>query len=365
MHDTHAREETRMTSERPLKGWKILVPRGGSWGGDVADAVRARGAFPIVAPLINFASPRDEDAPKLQTALEELAAGRFDWLAVTSATAVDVMHSMGAIVPERTLVAAVGETTAAALTAAGYRVDFVPTHDNSAKGLLVEWPEAARGMPPINVLWLRSEVAKPVLSDGLLRRGHSVDSVIAYRTVGVPAAESIRYDIRNSRIRAMLVTSGSVAEQIITQFGELPAEIRLAAIGPRTAKDARELGLRIDVVAQERSVASLLDGIEWLARGMEMPVTSAIDLSELHALQSEAVLHAELGDAGASGDGTNGATALTLGSDEPDVDPDADAIDGKKSQRMPWFRRRVVRDPAHDIPVVDEPRPAQRKDDEA
>lgn len=356
-----------MTFERPLKGWKILVPRGGSWGGDVADAVRARGAFPIVAPLINFASPRDEDAPKLQTALEELAAGRYDWLAVTSATAVDVMHSMGAVLPERTLVAAVGETTAAALTAAGYRVDFVPNHDNSAKGLLVEWPEAQRGKPPIKVLWLRSEVAKPVLSDGLVRRGHSVESVIAYRTVGVPAAESIRYDIRNSRIRAMLVTSGSVAEQILNQFGEMPGEIRLAAIGPRTAKDARELGLRIDVVAQERSVASLLDGLEWLARGAEMPVTSAIDLSELRALETEAALDAEIDGANLNApaaQATSGASSAASESDEPDVDPDADAVDGKKSHRMPWFRRRAFHDPAHEIPVVDEPRPAQRKDDE-
>ena len=48
--------------DAPLKGWKILVPRGGVWGGDVAEAVRARSAFPITAPLINFASPNEDDS---------------------------------------------------------------------------------------------------------------------------------------------------------------------------------------------------------------------------------------------------------------------------------------------------------------
>ncbi|WP_424466177.1 uroporphyrinogen-III synthase [Pseudoclavibacter helvolus] len=273
--------------DAPLKGWKILVPRGGVWGGDVAEAVRARSAFPITAPLINFASPNESDSRILAEKIRLLESGHYNWVAVTSATAADVMHSLGVKVPDHTLIAAVGETTAASLTTAGYRVDFVPTHDNSAKGLLLEWAEAARHQPPISVLWLRSEVARPTLAEGLARRGHLVDSVVAYRTVGVPAAESIQYDIRNSRIRAILVTSGSVAEQVDKQFSPIPDEIYIAAIGPRTAKDARQLGLRVDVVAKQRSVASLLDGLEWLASGSDMPVTEAIDLKALRAFEAE------------------------------------------------------------------------------
>lgn len=272
--------------DAPLKGWKILVPRGGVWGGDVAEAVRARSAFPITAPLINFASPNEDDSRLLSEKIRLLESGHYNWIAVTSATAADVMHSLGVKVPDHTLIAAVGETTAASLTTAGYRVDFVPTHDNSAKGLLLEWAEAARHQPPISVLWLRSEVARPTLAEGLARRGHLVDSVVAYRTVGVPAAESIQYDIRNSRIRAILVTSGSVAEQVHKQFSPIPDEIYIAAIGPRTAKDARQLGLRVDAVAKQRSVASLLDALEWLASGSDMPVTEAIDLKALRAFEA-------------------------------------------------------------------------------
>lgn len=284
----------------PLKGWKILVPRGGTWGSDVADAVRARGAFPIVAPLINFANPDSQDTRILREAIQRLEEGQYDWVVTTSATAVDVLHSQHVRIPDETLVAAVGETTAAALGTAGYRVDFVPTHDNSAKGMLSEWVEAGRGMPAIRVLWLRSEIALPTVAQGLRRRGHHVDSVVAYRTVGVPVPESIRYDVSNGRIRAILVTSGSVAQQIQKQFMPIPSSIRLAAIGPRTAKDARELGLRVDVIARQRSVASLLDGLEWLASGGTMLETAPVDIRELMYLERMG----ETADAnGSAGDG--------------------------------------------------------------
>ncbi|GGA68412.1 hypothetical protein GCM10011490_18570 [Pseudoclavibacter endophyticus] len=305
---------------KPLQGWKILVPRGGTWGNDVADAVNARGAFPIVAPLINFANPSPEDARILSASLERLQAGAYDWVVATSATAVDVLLSHGVTIPDSTLVAAVGETTAAGLGAGGYRVDFVPTHDNSAKGMLSEWVEARRGMPSLRVLWLRSEIAKPVVAQGLRRRGHQVDSVVAYRTVGVPVAESIRYDISHGRIRGILVTSGSVAGQIHGQFSPLPPEVKLAAIGPRTAKDARELGLRIDVIAQQRTVASLLDGLEWLALGGAMPATAAVDISELMEIERS---HAE----SANGEDEHRADE---GDEDDDARGDTDAQDAAK-----------------------------------
>lgn len=281
------------TAAQPLKGSKILVPRGGSWGAEVAASVRARGAFPIVAPLINFASPRAEDTSKLRAALERLSAGEYSWLIVTSATAVDVLHSMRARIPDSTMVAAVGETTAAALTTSGYRVDFVPVRDNSPKGLLVEWPDGRAGMAPLNILTLRNESSTTELRDSLLRRGHRIDSVVAYRTVGVPVPESINYDVQHGRIRAMLITSGSVAEQIHRQFHPVPESIKLAAIGPRTAHDARSLGLRVDAVPKERGLEALLDALELVAQGENVPVTELIDLNQIRQRETEARIAAE------------------------------------------------------------------------
>jgi len=243
--------------ERPLDGWRILVPRGGPWGDGVAASLRAQGAVPVVAPLINFAATTDQ--PTLDVALEQLAAGAFDWLTVTSATTVDVMFAHRAVVPRTTRIAAVGETTAAALQAVGYEVALVPEQDNSAEGMATQL--IALETEPRRILALRSEIAKPVLSSMLSDAGHDVHSVVAYRTVGVPVTERIKRDVENGRINAILITSGSVAEQVREQFPEIPDETLLAAIGPRTARDAEKAGLPVSVVADRQTVDALIDAV--------------------------------------------------------------------------------------------------------
>ena len=241
---------------RPLAGWRVLVPRGGKWGDGVSASLREYGAIPVIAPLINFASAEDPTA--LSHALQELGAGAYDWLVVTSATTVDVLVSQGTRVPEETRIAAVGETTAAALALAGYRVDFVPTGDNSARGLVKEWPASEiRG----RVLIPQSDIAEPTLVAGLEQLGFAVEFVTAYRTVGVPVASETRADVASGRIRAVLVTSGSVARQIAAQLAPLPEETVIACIGPRTAFDARAAGLTVHVIAEERSAEALVDAL--------------------------------------------------------------------------------------------------------
>lgn len=249
---------TNSKQDRPLDGWRILVPRGGPWGDGVAASLRDRGAVPVVAPLINFAPTTDQAA--LDTALRRLAAGEYDWLTVTSATTVDVMFAHRAVVPRSTRVAAVGETTAAALQAVGYEVAIVPEEDNSAAGM-AEQLIALETQSRRRILALRSEIAKPVLSVMLQEAGHDVDSVVAYRTVGVPVTDRIKRDVENGRINAILITSGSVAEQVREQFPQIPDETLLAAIGPRTAKDADKAGLSITVVADRQTVDALIDAV--------------------------------------------------------------------------------------------------------
>ncbi|WP_347346249.1 uroporphyrinogen-III synthase [Microbacterium sp.] len=249
------------SADKPLLGWRVLVPRGGPWGDGVAATLRAQGAVAVIAPLINFAPSADQAT--LEAALADLGAGAFDWLTVTSATTVDVLYAYRAEIPASTRIAAVGETTAAALTAVGYRVDLVPDDDNSAAGMAHQI--IALESEPRRILTLRSEAAKPVLTELLAEAGHDVRSVIAYRTVGVPVTERIAKDVRSGRINAILVTSGSVAEQVHEQFPEIPERTVIAAIGPWTAKDARKAGLGVRVVAEEQTVAGLIGAVSALA----------------------------------------------------------------------------------------------------
>jgi uroporphyrinogen-III synthase len=247
---------TALRETKPLAGWRVLVPRGGTWGDGVAASLRSFGAVPVIAPMINFAST--ENAIQLSDALKRLEHGKFDWLVITSATTVDVLMSQQVTLPPTTRVAAVGETTGAALALAGYRVDFVPEGDNSARGLVKEWPASAIVG---RVLIPQSDIAEPTLVAGLATLGLEVEFVAAYRTVGVPVAEHIAADVASGRINAVLVTSGSVARQVQAQLAPLPETTIVAAIGPRTAFDARAAGLTVHLIAESRSATSLVEGL--------------------------------------------------------------------------------------------------------
>ncbi|GAA4266138.1 uroporphyrinogen-III synthase [Frondihabitans peucedani] len=243
-------------ADKPLRGVRVLVPRGGKWGDSVAAALRSHGAQPVIAPLINFAPT--ENPHDLRVALLRLEAGDYDWLVVTSATTVDVLIGNSIRPAPTTRVAAVGETTAAALALAGIRVDFVPENDNSARGLVKEWPaDQIVG----RVLVPQSEIAEPTLVAGLAERGLDAEFVAAYRTVGVPVDPEIKTAVADGGISVVLITSGSVARQIAAQLAPLPEGTTVACIGPRTAFDARAAGLPVHLIAETRSAAALVDAV--------------------------------------------------------------------------------------------------------
>ncbi|MBA8814904.1 uroporphyrinogen-III synthase [Frigoribacterium faeni] len=232
------------------------MPRGGKWGDGVAASLRSHGASPVIAPIINFAPA--ETPELLAAALARLEAGVYDWLVVTSATTVDVLVGNGIRPPASTRIAAVGETTAAALSLSGYRVDFVPEGDNSARGLVKEWPrDDVQG----RVLVPQSDLAEPTLVAGLSERGFDAEFVSAYRTVGVEVAETVKAGVSSGEIGVILITSGSVARQIAAQLAPLPAGTLVACIGPRTAFDARAAGLPVHLIAETRSAAALVQAV--------------------------------------------------------------------------------------------------------
>ncbi|UOQ57273.1 uroporphyrinogen-III synthase [Leucobacter allii] len=228
------------TEAKPLGGLRVLVPRGGTWGDLVAKALREQGAHTVIAPLVDFAHTSEED--KLVEALKELEAGRFDWMTATSATVADVLKHHDAVIPPETKVAIVGEATAVAFRDAGYHVTRTPEHENSTHALLEEWPEIDSG-EVLRVLTVRSDVAVPVLTEGLMSRGHDVTQVLAFRTVGVPASVHIREDIESGRINALVVASAKIAEQVAEQFPEVPDDTIFACVGVNTLEAAAAVGL--------------------------------------------------------------------------------------------------------------------------
>ncbi|WP_082518322.1 uroporphyrinogen-III synthase [Curtobacterium sp. Leaf183] len=242
------------------------MPRGGAWGERVALAARARGLDPRVVPLIATEPPLDP-AP-LDRAVARLVAATSDrsdspadgvrtsidgyaWIVVTSATAVTALAGLVPGLPSGVQVAAVGEATARAARAAGWRVDLVPD-DASAAGLVAALPHMDG-----TVLFPRSEIAAPTLVDGLRARGIDVDDPVAYRTVGT-GDEPVVLDAVPG---AVLVTSGSVAREVARRMTPLDPTTLVACIGPGTAADARAAGLPVHVTGASRSAEALLDAV--------------------------------------------------------------------------------------------------------
>lgn len=249
--------------EKALVGLRVLVPRGGSWGDLVAKALRERGASPVIAPLVDFAQTSEEE--RLVEALHQLEAGAYDWITATTATVVDVLAHHHAVIPPETRVAVTGEATAAAFAAAGYRVSRTPPPEsNTPAGLLEVWPEIDTG-DVLKMLTLRSDVAKPVLTEGLISRGHDVTQVAAFRTIGVPASVHIREDVVSGRINAILMATPRIVRQVAKQFPDLPETTVLTCVGPGTLEEAQQLGLARTYDApsteQQRAIIATIDSI--------------------------------------------------------------------------------------------------------
>lgn len=253
------------TETKPLCGLRVLVPRGGTWGDLVSKALREQGAHTVIAPLVDFAHTSEED--KLVEALKGLEAGHFDWMTATSSTVADVLTHHNAVIPPETKVAIVGEATAVAFRDAGYPITRTPSRENSTHALLEEWPEIDTG-EKLRVLTLRSDVAIPVLTQGLIGRGHDVTQVLAFRTVGVPASVHIREDINSGRINALLVASAKIAEQVAEQFPELHENTIVACAGVNALEAAAALGLPTEaddpthpLYAQKRALIETVESV--------------------------------------------------------------------------------------------------------
>lgn len=241
-----------------LSGLRVLVPRGGTWGDLVAQALRDQGAHPVIAPLVDYSHTSEED--KLVAALKDLESGRFDWMTATSSTVADVLSHHNAVIHTDTQVALVGEATAVAFRDAGYPISRTPSEENSTHALLEEWTEI--DTPEVlKVLTLRSDVAIPVLTEGLINRGHDVTQVLAFRTVGVPASVHIREDIESGRINALLVASAKIAEEVAAQFPNLPESTIVACIGPNTLSAATAAGLRDSDSAVKQALLETVESV--------------------------------------------------------------------------------------------------------
>ncbi|WP_031085097.1 uroporphyrinogen-III synthase [Streptomyces sp. NRRL WC-3549] len=261
------RDQLSWFESKPLFGWKVLVPRTKEQAASLSDQLRSYGAVPHEVPTIAVEPPRTPQ--QMERAVKGLVTGRYEWIAFTSVNAVKAVrekfeeYGLDARAFAGIKVAAVGEQTATALIDFGVKPDLVPSGEQSAAGLLDDWPPYDPVFDPIDRVFLpRADIATETLVAGLIELGWEVDDVTAYRTVRAspPPAET-REAIKGGGFDAVLFTSSSTVRNLVGIAGKPHNVTVIACIGPATAKTAEEHGLRVDVLSPEPSVHRLAQAL--------------------------------------------------------------------------------------------------------
>jgi uroporphyrinogen III methyltransferase/synthase len=268
-----AQPELSWYENKPLFGWRVLVPRTKADAAAVSEQLREQGAIPEEVPTIAVEPPRTPQ--QMDRAVRGLVTGRYQWVAFTSVNAVRAIrekfeeYGLDARAFAGVKVAAVGDETAAALKEFGIAPDLVPEGEQSGQGLAAAWPPYDDVLDPINrVLLPRADIATEHLVARLIELGWEAEDVTAYRTVrAAPPPAPIREAIKGGGFDAVLFTSSSTVRNLVGIAGKPHAVTVIAVIGPQTAKTAAEFGLRVDVTAPKPSMTALVEALAEFGAG--------------------------------------------------------------------------------------------------
>ena len=240
---------------KPLAGRTVLVTRPRPEADALARLLERRGATAIVAPAIEIVPVR---SAALTRALGELAQGAFAWVTLTSPRTVDVLAEHLTPGRLRAKVAAVGDGTAERFRTWSRRdPDLVPkAFTTSALGRAFP-----RGTG--RVLTPRADVAPEGLEEALAHKGWSPTRVDAYRT-RMPRSlpPEARTALRSGGVDAVTFTSASTVRGFVRAMGVVRGNPKVVCIGPVTAREAREHGLRVHAVANPHTVEGLVGAVE-------------------------------------------------------------------------------------------------------
>jgi uroporphyrinogen-III synthase len=228
----------------PLAGRRVATTR--DRPGQLDELLAGLGATVVHVPLIEIV-----DAPGEALAAALARLDEVDWVVVTSHHGAVRVAAAVARRP-RLLTAAVGTHTAQVLAAGtGREVTVVPARQTAVE-LVAAMPAPSEGAR--RVLVAQADRAEPTLVDRLRARGFAVQAVVAYETRLRRPTAAERASLAG--VDAVAFASGSAARAWAAAIGtQTPPHV--VAIGPTTARAARDVGLQVTAVAADHSVAGL------------------------------------------------------------------------------------------------------------
>lgn len=259
------RETLNYFETKPLLGKGVVVTRAREQASGLSRTLRDLGACVVQFPTIEI-SPLDDYGP-VREAIGRL--GSYDWVVFTSVNGVKhfwrELRGLGldarAFGPVK--LAAIGPATAEALEAHGLVPDFVPgkyVAEHVVEGLL------ARGAAGKRVLIPRAAVAREVLPEELAKAGCQVELLPVYETK--PSAgnlDAFRQSLEAGELRYVTFASSSTVENFLdlvpAETLKQHPEIKLACIGPVTAKTLEAAGLKADIQPEDYTIPGLVEAL--------------------------------------------------------------------------------------------------------
>ncbi|MEK6676284.1 MAG: uroporphyrinogen-III C-methyltransferase [Planctomycetota bacterium] len=247
-------------TNRPLFGKKIVVTRPLAASRSLCARLHSAGATAISCPTIRIAPPHQTD--ELDAAIHHLH--EFDWVIFTSQNTVRFFWkrltalNLDARILAGCKVAAVGTSTARALSKNGIRADIVPP-DFTGKSLSEAISVTSTGIRNRRILYPKSNLTLETLGRSLREKGARVTEVVAYQTIPARPSATLCRTIQDG-VDAVLFFSPSA----VTGFVEAELDIGNAVVGcvgPTTAVAARKTGLNVSIIAQPHSAAGLYQAL--------------------------------------------------------------------------------------------------------
>jgi len=260
---TGLREAMAWFDTKPLFGKRILVTRARSQASKLVKKLEDLGADVLEYPSIRIVPLRN--TKPLDKALENIA--KYDWMVLTSSNAVrgvaDRMIDLG--IDSRVFAhmkfAVNGPSTAKALSELGITTDLMPSRylANELLDLLKN-----EGSTPKKVLLPRSDIGRETLAKGLRHIGSTVDEVTAYSTESPGDTGELATKAYEEGVDFTTFTSSSTVKNLVDLMGGNPDLIntsKTVIIGPITSETARELGVNVDLQAEEQSTDGIVKAI--------------------------------------------------------------------------------------------------------
>jgi uroporphyrinogen III methyltransferase/synthase len=263
------RDKINWFEKRVLFGKRMIVTRTREQASELIAGLSEEGADCLEYATINI-KPCAQ-TPELDAAVENMA--QFDWLIFSSINSVKYffqrLSALG--LDSRSLkgllIAAVGTTTANILKTYGIQADLIPekfTGDSLAEKLIT------LGVDGSQILIPRAVKAREVLAARLQNAGAKVTIAPIYKnTMADDKKDALKQELASGTVDLITFTSSSTVKNFITmldtdkqeEIKKMLTGIKIAAIGPVTAKTVRDYGLTVDIMPEQYTIQKMVQAV--------------------------------------------------------------------------------------------------------